>query len=227
MSEMVYATDEDVALRASADFALLCPRDQKLASGTDGYFDASDRWTLRSAATDFEAQGVSPGQVVQLLGPAATFRPPGESLIVSAVVGSSVSLRRKGQAFGQGQPPAPASGVMGVEFLVATLTPQIAAAGREVALRLGVSDAASGRSAGDLLDPADLRDVVVLAVLRRQYRDMSRETGGTGADSLAAKGEAASAELDEGIARAVVRWRTSPGSPGDEQPARFSARISR
>ena len=32
----VYATDEDIALRASADFAILCPKDQCLAYGNDG-----------------------------------------------------------------------------------------------------------------------------------------------------------------------------------------------
>ena len=35
----VYACDEDIALRASADFAILCPKDQCLAYGTDGAFN--------------------------------------------------------------------------------------------------------------------------------------------------------------------------------------------
>src|SRR5947199_54246 len=52
-STTLYATDEDIVLRASADFALLCPRDQKLASGTDGTFMPDDRWTLHSTAVDF------------------------------------------------------------------------------------------------------------------------------------------------------------------------------
>src|SRR3954467_9712135 len=33
-----YATDEDIALRASADYSILCPRDQKLGWGNDGVF---------------------------------------------------------------------------------------------------------------------------------------------------------------------------------------------
>ena len=77
MPDPIYATDEDIALRATADFAILCPRDQKLAAGSDGSFDPSDRWTLQSASVDFSAQGVLPGQVVQLLGPASAFRAAG------------------------------------------------------------------------------------------------------------------------------------------------------
>ena len=46
----LYATDEDVALRAPADFPLLCPPGQVQAAGTDGCFQAGDRWTLTSAA---------------------------------------------------------------------------------------------------------------------------------------------------------------------------------
>ncbi len=61
-----YATDEDIALRASADFSLLCPRDQKVAAGSDGAFSTSDPWTLTSASADFNALGVAAGQVVQL-----------------------------------------------------------------------------------------------------------------------------------------------------------------
>ena len=227
MPEIVYATDEDIAIRASADFAILCPRDQKLASGSDGFFDSTDRWTLRSVVTDFATQGVRPGQVVQLLGPPSSFRPPGEALIVVAAGNNAVTLRRKGQGVGEGQPPSPPAGLVGVEFLVATLTPQIAGASHEVGGRVGVSEAVPGRSTLDLLDPRDLRDAVVLAVLYRQYRDMSREAGGPTPDALAAKALAAKAELDEWIARSAVRWRSAPGAIDGTTPARFAARISR
>src|SRR3954452_6256472 len=127
-----YATDEDLALRASADFPLLCPRDQKLASGSDGLFDAGDRWTMWSPSVDFAAQGLAAGHVVQLLAPVATFKPPGEAFVVASVGPGRVLLRRKGQPVGIGQPPAPAGGIMNVEFLAATLTPQIAEAGYDL-----------------------------------------------------------------------------------------------
>ena len=112
MADPIYATDEDIVLRASSDFALLCPRDQKLASGTDGAFDPSDRWCLRSASVDFSAQGVRPGQVVQLLGPPATFRAPGDLLIVAsgrATTRSSCAAR--GRPLGSGSRPARSRGL--------------------------------------------------------------------------------------------------------------------
>jgi len=146
---------------------------------------------------------------------------------VVAANGHAVTLRRKGQAAGEGQPPAAFAGVIGVEFLVATLAPQIAAESREVGGRLGVSRTEPGRSPSDLLDPRDLCDAVVLSVLYRQYRDMSREVGGSNPDVLAAKALAAKVELDERIARAATSWRSAPAGAGDAIPARFSARISR
>lgn len=102
MAKTLYATDEDLALRASSDFALLAPRDQKLASGVEGYFLPSERWALRSDAVDFVAAGVGPGQIVQLLGPSPQLRPPGEALVIQSVVVPIVTLRRKGQGPGYG-----------------------------------------------------------------------------------------------------------------------------
>src|SRR5689334_649872 len=101
----VYATDEDVALAAAADFAILCPKDQRLAAGSDGYFNPADRWTLRSTAVDFAAQGLAAGQIVQLIPPSASLRQSAEMLVVSSVAPYAVTLRRKGQPLGVGQPP--------------------------------------------------------------------------------------------------------------------------
>src|SRR3979490_926904 len=94
---IVYATDEDIALRASADFPILCPRDQKLAAGTDGRFDPSHRWTLRSAIVDFEACGLEAGQVIQLIKPVTSFRPPGEVMVIVSGAPGAATRRRKGQ----------------------------------------------------------------------------------------------------------------------------------
>src|SRR5215831_10771516 len=92
---VVYAADEDLALRASADFAILCPKDQCLAYGTDGSF-GSDRWSLQSSSVDFSANGVASGQVVRLTQPVTSFKPPGEALVVDSVDTGLVWLRRKG-----------------------------------------------------------------------------------------------------------------------------------
>ena len=227
MTCTVYATDEDVALRASADFTLLCPRDQKLAWGVDGIVDSMDRWTLRSGSVDFQSQGVLPGHVVQLLGPPVTFRAPGESLIVASVSGPAITLRRKGQALGAGQPPAPVGGLIGVEFLIATLAPQILGAMIEINHRVGISESIRGRNFADLCDPGGLKDAVVLTVLQRQYRDMSREAGGASIDVLAAKALVVKAELDDLLARTIVRWKSAADPIGDASSASFAVRISR
>lgn len=227
MPDPIYATDEDIALRASADFAILCPRDQTLAAGLDGVFDPSDRWSLQSASVNFTAQGVLPGQVVQLLGPSSAFRAPGDGLIVVASNGHVVTLRRKGQPAGAGQPPAPASGLVAVEFLIATLAPQIQGASVEVNLRVGVSALIPGRTAADLFDPIELRDAVVLTTLQRQYRDMSREANGANLDALAAKALAVRSDLDDLLARTIIHWKTAAGPIADVPSMPFSARISR
>ena len=219
---IVYATDEDIALRAPADFAILCPRDQKLAGGADGAFSPSDPWTLRSTSVDFSARGLSPGQVVLLTKPTATFRPPGEALVIVSVAPGAVTLRRKGQPAGAGQPPGPAVGLSGVEFAINTLGPQIERASYDLNRRYGVDDLVAGRRAADLHDRREVCEATVLTVLSRQYLAMSRETGDQG-DPFAAKAQLAKAELDELLDRVVVRW----GADAAPSSSRFSTRITR
>ncbi|HWE37720.1 MAG TPA: hypothetical protein VG406_14225 [Isosphaeraceae bacterium] len=235
---IVYAADEDLALRASADFAILCPADQTLAAGTDGAFTPDDPWTLRSSSVNFAAQGVAAGQVVQLTRPITAFPPPGEAMVVAAVAAGSVTLRRKGQAAGVGQPPGPSSGLVNVAFTIATLGPQIESASYELNRRFGIDDLIAGRRAADLYDPREIRQATVLAVLARQYLAMSRATGDQG-DAFASKARCLASELDDLLARAVVRWGPSPDSPGataqGTQPygnlnpptSRFCTRLSR
>jgi hypothetical protein len=82
---IVYATDEDIALRASTDFTALCPRDQVLAAGTDGVFAASDPWTLTSTSVDFAAFGLAPGLLARLTKPTSAFCANGELFAIQAV----------------------------------------------------------------------------------------------------------------------------------------------
>ena len=193
-------TDEDVALWAPSDFALLGPRDQRLASGLDGIFQAGDRWALRSSSSDFASEGLESGQVIQLLGPASTFQSPGELLAVQAVEPDALQLRRKGQAAGVGQPPSPSGGVTGVEFLVATLGPQIADARDHVSIRLGLDDPLREAAAGT----SSLREAVVLTVLARLYFANSRDPG-TNPDFFAAKAVHCEAALEALLARIATR----------------------
>lgn len=220
----VFASDEDVALRAPSDFALLCPRDQSLASGLDGAFGAGGGWTLTSGSADFAASGIAPGHVVQLVGPTTIFRPPGDHLVVSSVAPGAVVLRRKGQGAGVGRPPGPTGGAVGVEFLILTLGPQLVSASLDVARRFGIDDRVPGRRPSDLNDPGELRDATVLTALHRRYLDLARDPADRG-DAMAAKAAAIRSELDDSLARLVVHW--GPSARADASALRSSARLSR
>jgi hypothetical protein len=223
----LYATDEDVSLRATADFALLCPKDQKLAWGNDGQFSADAPWVLTSPSVNFQAYGVAPGNVVQLTQPVPYFRPPGELYAVVAAAPNSVTLRRRGQSAGVGLPPGPAAGLAQAEFTVTTLGPQIALASYELNRRFGIDDLIAGRRPCDLFDRDEVREATVLTVLYRQYMDMCR-SGATGGDALAYKAHMYKQELDDLLARTVVHWLPAPGDTAIAPPtSRFSTRVSR
>lgn len=217
----VYAADEDVAVRAPGDYAVLAPAWQKLAQGTDGVFAAGEPWTLVSGSTDFQAAGVGPGHVVLLRKPSTAFKGSGELFAATSASGGSLVLRRIGMDAGRGAPAAPAAGLAGVEFLVATLGPQIEEASFELNRRFGIDPAVPGRSPADLLDARDLRHACVSTVLARRYASEAR----SGEGDFALKLRRAEAELAEALARLDVRW----GPPGaDRQPASvFSTRIVR
>ena len=223
----VYATDEDIAVRAPADFPILCPRDQKLAWGADGAISPNSPWTLTSSTVDFSARGLAPGNVVQLLKPVANFRPPGDALVVASVAPFAVTLRRKGLATGAGQPPGSGAVLTGVEFTANTLGPQIERASYDLNRRFGIDDLVAGRRAADLYDPREIREATVLSVLYRQYVAMSRETGEQ-QDAFAAKAALLKAELDDLLDRLVVRWGPAGAPIGSEDTTtRFGARLVR
>ena len=223
----VYATDEDLAVRAPADFSILCPRDQKLAEGTDGAFAPTAPWTLTSGSIDFSTRGIVAGQVVQLTQPLAQFRPPGEALVIDTVGPYSITLRRKGLASGAGAPPGPAAPLTGVGFVIATLGPQIERASYELNRRYGIDDLVAGRRAADLYDPREICEATVLTVLYRQYVAMSREAGSPG-DAFAGKAGLVKSELDDLLARIVVRWGPAGGPDiAEGSTTRFGARLTR
>lgn len=223
----VYATDEDIALRVAADFSILCPKDQKLAAGVDGVFDSSDRWTLRSASVDFSNLGPSAGQVVLLTKPIASFKPQGEALAIVSTAPGAVTLRRKGLLPQVGQPPAPSSGLAGVEFSITTLGPQIEDASYSLNRRFGIDDLVAGRQASSLYDPREVREATVLTVLCRQYLSLSREAGQDG-DGFAAKAAAFKQELDDLLARAELHWKPANATGNTElSTSRFSTRLVR
>jgi hypothetical protein len=221
-----YATDEDIALRASADFHLLCPKDQNLAWGADGVFNVSDRWRLTSQTVDFLANGLAPGQIVRLTQPVALFKPPGDSLVVAGVAPNAVTLRRKGQPLGMGQPPGPLEGASQVEFAVTTLGPQIDRASYDLNRRFGIDDLLTGRRSSDLFDPREVREAAVLTVLYRQYLESSRGAEER-VDSFALKSQRYQQELTDLLDRTVVHWTSNCGLTPPESTTRLSTRLSR
>lgn len=221
MNTPAYATDEDIALRAPADFGRLCPGDQKIAGGSDGAFSPGARWTLTCPSAAFLDQGVAPGQIVRLTGPPAVFRAPGEAFAVDSAGAGAIVLRRKGQPLGAGQPPGPASGASGVEFGIATLAPQIARAGDELDRLIGLDGRDPSARATDRLDPVDVRTIVVLAVLHRRHLDLSGAER-NGGDADAEKARMFKSELEEILARVAIRR----GGVGPST-ARFQTRIAR
>ena len=222
----VYATDEDIALRASADFSILCPKDQSLAWGTDGSFGSDDRWTLYSSTVDFQANGLAAGHLVRLTQPVNVFKPPGDAFAVDSVAPGSVTLRRKGQLAGVGQPAGPPSGLDSVEFSVTTLGPQIARASYDLNRRFGIDDLIAGRRPCDLFDSKEVREAVVLIVLSRQYLELSRGAEEK-TDSFVAKSQWYKQELDDLLSRTVVHWAVQPGASTPQPSTRLSTRISR
>lgn len=222
-----YAQDEDIALRASADFPILCPKDQKLTWGNDGAFASTDPWTLTSAAVNFLANGLSPGQIVQLTKPVSSFRPPGEMLVIASVSALGIVLGRKGELPGVGQAPGGPNGLSNVEFVVNTLGPQIALASYDLNRRYGINDFVLGQRSSDLFDPREVMEATVLTVLYRQYLAVSQSGEGQ-QDMFASKARSMKDELDELLARVVVHWKPTAGPTGGPgATSRFSARLTR
>ena len=217
-----YCTDEDLSIRSAGDFSLLCPKDQKLAEGSDGVFLAGQPWTLVSASVDFEEAGVGPGHVVQLT-KTSIFRGT-EELAIAGVEGGTLHLRRKGLEPDLGHPPGPPSGATGIGFAVATLTPQIRNASRELDRRFDAASLLSGRRSVPGFQPGEITEVCALLVLRVQYDAMTRSSGEQ-ADRFASQARGRQSDLDTLLARLTSPWDpvelpTRPDSP-------FSTHLSR
>jgi hypothetical protein len=217
----VYATDENIAIRASGDFAMLCPDWQKLAAGVDGVFAPGAPWCLTSPSVNFAAASVTAQHVVLLRKPATAFKGSGELLAVDSAVGNGLTLRRLGAGSILGQAPAPVAGLVCVDFLVATLDPQIEEASFDLNRRFGIDPSIAGRSPSDVYDLRDLRQACVLTVLSRRY---AAETRGSGGDFALKLGQITQ-ELSEVLARLQIRWGQS-GSDSDSTSL-FSTRLVR
>lgn len=218
---IVYATDEDVCVRATGDFAVLCPDWQKQAYGTDGVFASGSPWALTSTAVDFEASGVAPGMIAVLTKPRPPFKGSGDLLAVDSASGDTLTLRRVGQVAGIGSPPAPAAGLTGVEFTVLTMAPQIEDASFSLNRDWNIDPNLPGRTPSELYDLRDLRQATVLTVLLRRY--VAENRGDKGDFNL--KIGSTKQALDDVTSRLSIRWGTAGTDPAPSTI--FSCRISR
>lgn len=215
---IAYCTDEDLAAFRPADWPILVPKDAPLAWGTDGVFAPGTPWVLTSASNDFTLQGVAEGNVVLFPKPLATARPPGWALAVAAVAGSSATLRPRGLAGAVGRSPAPAAGLINVEFSVPTALAQIREASEELDRKYAVNDLVLGHTHAEQWDPRELRKATMLLTLRDMYEDAARQSQGQG-DNFMAKRNILATEYDELIARVSIHWIATSGTL--PSPARF------
>ncbi len=216
-----YASDEDVLIRAGGDFATLVPPWQVMATGTDGVFVINAPWVLTSTAVDFEAQGVSPNQVVWLEEPKTYFKGGGQFLAVDSVDGNTCTLRRPHQDLNVGQPPAPVAGLTGVKFTVPTLDPQIEEASYEIRRRFAIDENNFSRSSSYIYDLRELRSATVLMVLLDRYTFENRTNSG----DFSIKMNRVRMDMEMVLGRIQIRWGQTGAS--QEPSTLFGTRLSR
>jgi hypothetical protein len=217
----VYASDEDIAVRAGGDFVTLCPQWQSMAYGTDGVFSPNDRWTLRSATVNFQSNGVAPNQVIQLTTPKSQYPGGGALLAVDTVTANAITLRRLHKDAGVGNPPAPLAGLTGVTFAVNTLDPQIEEVSFDLKRRFAINELDAGRSSTWIYDLRDLRMATVLGVLSDRYIAEARGDRG----DFARKISLVRSQLADVLERVQVRW--GPFGTSAEATTLFSCKLSR
>jgi hypothetical protein len=223
LTSPVYATDEDILVKASGDFITLAPAWQCMARGTDGYFNAASPWILHSTSTNFATQGVAANQVVCLTAPKTQYPGGGDLLAIDSVSadGTNITLRRPYKDLGIGLPPAPAAGLTGVAFSITTFDPQTASATFDIKRRFGIDENITFRDSTWIYDLQDLRMAVVLSVLYDRYTAELRSDRG---DWVRKMGHIRN-QRDEIIDRVQVRW--GPYGNSAEPSTVFSCKISR
>lgn len=207
--ETVYCTDEAIAIRCNSDHQVLTPNANLVAEGSDGVFEPGDRWTLKSATVDFEAQGAKSGTLINVCGKYAAIKGSGTVFVIESALGKTALLRRVSKAAGFGQPPSPDEGLTDVVFKAATLAPQIEQASDELNRRFGIDPAKASRSPDWIYDRRELEEATMLTVLLRQYTVDARTSDG----DFPLKIREIKQTLDAVLARLQVKW----GPRGDSQ----------
>jgi hypothetical protein len=176
----VYATDELIQIRARGDYMNLTQSTDQLAYGNDGITTSGSPWTLTSASVDFNAQGVTAQNVVQLQVPGIKAGP--RLFAVDDVSPNTLYLRLINQAPNIGQPPILA-GASSITFTINTFANLIEDVSFDLKSRFGLDEAIPFQASAWLYVGAealyrDLRAACVLGVLVEAYTVENR--AGTG-----------------------------------------------
>jgi hypothetical protein len=223
LTSPLYATDEDILVKASGDYMTLVPPWQCMARGSDGFFSADDPWTFYSVSTNFGAQSILPNMVLSLSGPKSAYPGGGDLLAIDSVSsdGTNLSLRRPYLDLGIGYPPGPAAGLSGITFNISTFNPQIANATFDIKRMFGIDENITFRDSSWIYDLQDLRMATVLSVLYDRYTAELRSDRG---DWLRKMGHMKN-QKTEIIDRVQVRW--GPYGNSASPTTIFSCKISR
>lgn len=221
-----YCDDEAIIGRASRDYALLVPDHARIATGDDGAFLATARWTLTSAVP-FLAQGVRPGQAAILKQHgvrSGRFGEDGEIFLVNAVADGAITLRRPGFQAGEGEPPGAITGTTGVSFLVTTMAQTIESVSYRINAKYGIDEKFALRAPKDLYDLREVEELCILWVLKRLCLDAWKNDRTKG-DLWLDKAHVYEAEIDDLVPSIVLRW----GIQGDSQSPStyFSTHLAR
>jgi hypothetical protein len=217
----VYATDEDILVRAGGDFVTLAPKWQAQAIGVDGVFASGIPWVLSSASVNFATNQVQPNMVVALTAPKANYPGGGDLLAIDSVASNAITLRRPHQDLNVGSPPGPAAGLTGVAFAIVTFFPQIEEASFDIKRRFGIDENISFRTSSWIYDQRDLRMLTVLTVLYDRYTAELRSDRG---DWVRKMGHIRNLR-DEVLERVTIRW--GPLGNSQESTGVFSQRYCR
>lgn len=212
-------TDEDIAVHAIDDFAVLATKLPRIAYGTDGAL-AANAWVLTSASVNFQSYGAASNQIV-VLQDKVNFRGGGELLAVDIASSGGATLRWPGQAANVGQPPGPPAGATSVTFTIRTFASQIEAVSYELYQRYGIDPNIAWRAPSWAYDLRVLQRACILMVLYRRYASAVRTKEGDFAAKVAQTRE----DLDAALDLCQLRW----GPTGVMQPSStiFGMRLSR
>lgn len=201
-----FCTDEDIAVQAGDDFAVLSAKLPRIAFGTDGAITGG-AWLLTSVSVNFATNGAASNQVVHVWDK-NTFKGGGELFAVDSASVSGLTVRWPGQASTAGQSPGGITDVGPLNFEIRTFSAQIESVSYELYQRFGIDENVLLRGPDQIYDARVLQRAAVLSVLYRRYASATRSKEG----DFAGKMIQVKADLDAALSACQVRWGPRTGN---------------